>query len=280
MLPILLAAAAILTTPTIQFTTDSVYTSENILSYEVVEHYSTDENPTLLSKDLILTENHLLGYTIYDIPDTEYIDGLRFDSQYVYDWQIKNFDDTVAHTIQIKTVYTDDVAGMLLAAKNGDWSKLLSNPVMIFQIIYYILAALTLVVGGFGLVKAKKQKVKTSTEIAESVTQAAGSAGNRLIETALALITPLFEKLKSQNEDIIKALIIAKSDKLNDTIALLDLLKNAHSTEDIVALVERIKQEVTEADAKSTAAKQEAIEVINNIADGEYKTTEDDGTSI
>jgi hypothetical protein len=280
MLPILLAAAAILTTPTIQFTNDSVYTSENILSYEIVEHYSTDEESILLSKDLILTENHLLGYTIYDIPDTDYIDGLRFDGQHVYNWQIKNFDDTVAHTIQIKTVYTDDVAGMLLAAKNGDWSKLLSNPVMIFQIIYYILAALTLVVGGFGLVKSKKQKVKTSTEIAESVTQAAGSAGNRLIETALALITPLFEKLKSQNEDIIKALIIAKSDKLNDTIALLDLLKNAHSTEDIVALVERIKQEVAEADAKSTAAKQEAIEVINNIADGEYKTTEDDGTSI
>ena len=283
MLPILLASAALALTPvspTIQFTSDSVYTKNNILSYEIVEHYTEEEIPTLISKDLVLKENHLLGYTIYDVKETEYIDGLKIDGQFVFDWKVSDFDDTKDHLIQIKTFYTEDAAGILVAAKDGDWSLLLANPLVIFQIIYYVLAAISLIIGGFGLLKSKKSKVKTSEEIAGEVSKQADLAKEHIIATTIALITPLFKKLNSQNSDIIKALVMSKSQNNNDTLALLDLLKNAQSGEDLTELVERIKKEAEEAFAKSATAKKEAIETIDAIADGVFKETEDDGTSI
>ena len=208
MLPVLFAALATLTlTPTVQFTSDSVYVKDNILSVEIRENLSDDEEHTLISKDLILKENHLLGYTIYDNKDTDYIDGLKVDGNYVFGWRVENFDDSVEHIIQVKTVYTDDAAGMLVAAKDGDWSKLLSNPLIIVQLGYYVLAALSIILGGFGLFKSKKKKIRDHNQIAKAVTEQAEMAKNALIETAVEIITPLFEKLGNQNASIIKALL-------------------------------------------------------------------------
>ena len=177
-----LASTTVSSGPKIQFTNDSVYSSENIISCEVVENKESIQVPVehvdevtgevteeleeqeIISKSLLLKENHLLGCMIYDNPDTEYVDGLKIDDQWVTDWMVENYDDSIEHVLKIKTVYTEDVSGMLLAAKDGDWSKILSNPLILLQIFYYLLAALSIIGGAIGLVKVKGKKVKSAKE--------------------------------------------------------------------------------------------------------------------
>lgn len=277
MLPILLAlATTTLVAPTIQFTTDSVYTKENIIT---VTDVTLDETTGLCT--MYLEEDKLLGYCIYDNPETEYIDGLKFDDEYVTDWVVSGVDFSVEHIIHIKTTYTDDAAGMLMAAKDGDWSRLLSNPVILLQIAYYIVAFISIVVGGFGLVKSKNKKVKTAEEIASAVTKQATVAKDQLVETTIALITPVFEKLNNQNADIIKALVMSKSKDNTDTLALLDLLKDSQTGEDITDLVERIKTALTELYEQQAKNVKDAKDTIEAIANGTFTdSVEDDGTSI
>lgn len=278
MLP-LLALASLVITPTVGFTSDSVYKNENILIMEVRENYEED---VLISKDLLLKEKNLLGYTIYDNPDTEYIDGLKFDGSWVYDWTVKNYDDTVAHTFTIKTVYTDDVAGMLMAAKNGDWSIALSNPLIIFQLVYYILAAISVILGGFGLLKSKKKKIKDHDIIANAVdTHAAASADAlKLLASNLIteIVTPAFEKLNTQNQAIIEALILAQSGDKDSKLALINLLKSTAS-DDITLLSEAMKKTIEEADLTKQKIKAEADKLVEEISEGNFDgaSTEDVG---
>lgn len=278
MIPNLLALATLTFTPVIQFTSDSVYTKDSILGVSILENYD-EKGTTLVSTDLVLSEKHLLGYTIYDNKDTDYIDGLKVDGEFVTGWTVENFDTSVTHYIQIKTVYTDDAAGMLMAAKDGDWTKLLSNPLIILQLGYYLLAAISIVVGGFGLVKSKKKKIKDHNQIAALVSEQAISAKEDLVATTVALITPLFEKLGTQNSSIIKALIMSKSKDDSDTLALLDLLKDAQSGEDLSALIERIKTEATEAFNKKLTEQKEAKATIEAIANGTHSTDSENSDS-
>lgn len=276
MIPILLALATTVVAPTIQFTTDSVYTKENIIT---ISDVSVDETTGLYT--MYLEEDKLLGYCIYDNPETSYIDGLKFDNEYVTDWVVSGVDFSIEHTFYIKTTYTDDAAGMLMAAKDGDWSRLLSNPVILLQLVYYIVAFVSIVIGGFGLVKSKNKKVKTAEEIASAVAKQATVAKDQLVETTIALITPVFEKLNNQNADIIKALVMSKSKDNADTLALLDLLKDSQTGEDITALVERIKTALTELYEQQAKSVKDAKDTIEAIANGTFTDSmEDDGTSI
>lgn len=276
MLPILLALATTVVAPTIQFTTDSVYTKENIIT---ISDVTVDETTGLYT--MYLEEDKLLGYCIYDKPETSYIDGLKFDNEYVTDWVVSGVDFSIEHTFYIKTTYTDDAAGMLMAAKDGDWSRLLSNPVILLQLVYYIVAFVSIVIGGFGLVKSKNKKVKTAEEIASAVAKQATVAKDQLVETTIALITPVFEKLNNQNADIIKALVMSKSKDNADTLALLDLLKDSQTGEDITALVERIKTALTELYEQQAKSVKDAKDTIEAIANGTFTDSmEDDGTSI
>ena len=128
MLQLLALATLALSIPapiTVNFTSDSVYTHESIITQKDVIKQDND------LYTIVLEQDHLLGYCIYDNQDTPYIDGLKFDDEFVTNYIIENVDLSVEHTILIKTVYTDDVAGMLVAAKDGDWSRILSNPLII-----------------------------------------------------------------------------------------------------------------------------------------------------
>lgn len=254
------------TTPAITFTNDSVYKNENVLILEVQNNYEED---VLVSKDLLIKERHMLGYIIYDNPETAYIDGLKFDNQYVYNWTVKDYDDTVNHTFLVKTVYTDDFAGMFAAGKDGDWSKLMANPLTVIQIIYYVLAAVSLILGGFGLFSARKKKAKTSEEIATAVSTKATEAGNDLKEESLELlnntISPIIAKLQEQNQALIQAFILAQSGDPDAKLALIKLL-NKVSSEDINDIVNNITKAIEKIKISKAKTKEEAIKVIDNIA--------------
>ena len=66
-----LASATIASGPNIQFTSDSVYTKNDIISCEIIEIPNAETGE--ISKDLIIKEKQLLGYSIYDNQETDYI---------------------------------------------------------------------------------------------------------------------------------------------------------------------------------------------------------------
>lgn len=263
-----------------KFTSDSVYKKDNILTVEVQKESDGDET-------LIFKQNYVLGYEIYDNPETPYIDGLKVDDNFVTDWKIEHFTVNIDHTITIKTVYSSGVDGMITAARDGDISKILANPLVLLQLGYYSLAAVSLIIGGFGLFKSRKLKLKSSEEIANAVTKQAELSKQKITDATIGilnnLVTPVFEKLKAQNQSIIEALVLAKSGKSEDIIAMIDLLKKSAS-EDISVITEQIKKSIEEANNLADKTKQEAIKVIKEISTENVKTepttVPDDGTSI
>lgn len=276
MLPLLLATLFI--TPTITFTSDSVYTDENVLTLEIQNVYEEDE---IVSQNLIMTPRTLLGYEIYDDKETPYIDGILFDNSTVYDWTIENFDGSVEHIISVKTVYTNDVAGMLAAAKNGNWAIALSNPLVLLQLFYYILAAISLILGGFGLAKAKKQKVKTAEDIATAVEEKATASleviENNVTEYVTTTLAPVLVNMESRIHAIIEALILAQSNDPNAKLAIVNLLKNV-SVESLEEISNTITKAIKEAKKVKDSAKKEATKLVTEIAKGDILKDIDNGT--
>ncbi len=262
------------------FTSDSVYKKDNILTVEIQKEADS-------SVSLYLKQNYILGYEIYDNPETPYIDGLKVDDNFVTDWKVPNFTYDLDHIITIKTVYSSGVDGMIASAKDGDISKILANPLVLLQLGYYSLAAVSLIIGGFGLFKSRKLKLKSSEEIADAVTKQAELSKQKITDATIGilnnLVTPVFEKLKAQNQSIIEALVLAKSGKSEDIIAMIDLLKKSAS-EDISIITEQIKKSIEEANDLADKTKQEAIKVIKEISTENVKTepttVPDDGTTI
>lgn len=260
----LMALATTTLAPNISFTTDSVYTSQNVISYSIVEEADA-------SKTLILTEGNLLGYCIYDTPETPYIDGLKVDDQFVTDWRVPNYDDTVEHSILVKTVYTDDIAGTFAAAKDGDFSKFLENPITIFQIMYYVILIISVIAGGFGIYKTKKLKVKDHNQIASSVSTAAKSSIKGIEDVAnemiSAMLIPTVEQLQIQNNAILEALILNRSTDADSQIALVELLKKATSSETLQKLAETIQHSIKETAAKHIEEKTTALSEVQKVVE-------------
>lgn len=135
------------------FTSDSVYKKDNIVTIELQKE--ADNSVTLYLK-----QNYVLGYEIYDNPETPYIDGLKVDDNFVTDWKIENFTYNLDHTITIKTVYSSGVDGMLTAARDGDLSKVFSNPLVLILIGCSLMVSGSIIVGSLILSKSKKTKIK------------------------------------------------------------------------------------------------------------------------
>lgn len=136
-----------------KFTSDSVYKKDNILTVEVQKE--SDGYETLLLK-----QNYVLGYEIYDNPETPYIDGLKVNDEFVTDWKVEHFAVDLNHTITIKTVYSSGVDGMLTAARDGDLSKVFSNPLVLILIGCSLMVSGSIIVGSLILSKSKKTKIK------------------------------------------------------------------------------------------------------------------------
>lgn len=280
-----LAIATLAICPTVQFTSDSVYVEDNALTIDVTTIKSEHIVDDIITFDdaymLILTPGTLSGYMIYDDPSTDYIDGLRLDNEtgYVYSWSIPNFNDTLDHTIYVKTVYTSDFAGMMMQAKDGKIGALLSNPLTLVQCGYYILAGISLVVAALTGKKSKKVQVKNANDIAAGAQVAVNNGinylGNTVSDMFGSTFEPVMKKMQSQNEQIIKALCIMQMQGTGTSTELLDMLKSCAS-EDLAMTIDLAKQDIlnkakaaAEANQAAVAKKQEAAGTIAQIASGE-----------
>lgn len=279
---VLLSVAALSTQVGVQFTANSPYTDVTILNVDAVKQ--DDGKYTLL-----ISQNNRLGYQIYDDQTTFTVEGLLCNSKPVESWKVPDVvdDPGALYVLTVRTIYTNDVAGMFAAAKDGDWSKALSNPLILFQLIYYILAGLSVIVGGVGLARSKKSRVKTADDIAKAVDNRAEAAVTGIEKYALTtvdnLVSPVYAQLRSQQQDIIRCLILMQQGDSKATLELLDLLKNA-SSEDVAVLTESVKATIKQVSADAAKAKESAQTTISEIANGTYAAPEtkgtDDGTSI
>ena len=279
MITTILATIALATAPTVEFTSDSAYKNEHILDYSLTQKTvcDVDDYGVIVSQTesytLNVKQNYVLGYDVYDNPDTPYIEGVKVDGAFLLDtWSVPDFDPEDDHVVTIKTVYSDDIAGWFARAKSGDFSAIMSNPIMIMQLIYYILAAVSLVLGGMGLLKSRKTKIKTAEDIAKAVQAQADSLGekaasglNDMEASALTLVAdivaPLVETLSKQNETLIKATVLARNGDEESTLALLELLKNTGAA-GIENISETVRKRILESKAKSEEAKREALKAM------------------
>ena len=292
MLKLALLATLMATTPiapapiSVNFTKDSVYKYESIITPTDVQ----EQEDGLYT--IILEEDKLLGYKIYDNQETPYIDGLKFDDNFVTNYIVTDVDLNVEHTILVKTVYTEDVAGMLAAAKDGDWSRALSNPLILFQLGYYLLAAISVIVGLIVGFKSKSKRVKTADEFSgalsalfnDKVDSLSIGLEKTLTDWVTNLTMPIYEKMQSQNKDLLSALILSQSGDEKSKLALIDLLK-ASARDDTDLISEQIKKAIKDANLAKNLIKTNAENTIKEIASGTFGTEPnqgpvDDGTSI
>jgi hypothetical protein len=278
---------ALTVAPTIRFTSDSVYTNDKIIEYSLSQTTTTEYeeveqtvgDSTEIVKNITsetvnyaleLKQNYVLGYDIYDDADTDYIDGIQMDGEWLTtSWAFADFDPNVEHTITVKTVYSDDISGMFAAAKNGDFSALLSNPVTIMQLFYYVLAAVSLGISGIAALKSKKKRVKTGEDIAAKVSDAANNSLDSLksyaITTVNDMLTPVVTNIQSQYKNLLEAMVLSRSGDENSTLALLELLKN-NLSDDGKILTESVKAQIQKTYNDACSAKNDAIKALKDAA--------------
>lgn len=265
MVKLLLASIALATftpiEPVIEFTSDSVYKCDDILEIDLRKSENFEETYLV---DIELKEVSRLGYKIYDVPETPYIDGVKWDGEWLdSSWIISNVDFSKAHTLQIKTIYTDDYAGMIMSAKDGDWSLMLKNPETILKLIYYGLSVISILVSVILLMFGKKHKAKSSEEISNKVTLA-----SEKLQASIEL--EVQKSIKSIVSPIIKSLVLSKSNNPEDIVAMLDLLESTDSKEEIKELSSNIKTEVAKQAEVKKAQIEQAKEDVRKIAESTF----------
>ena len=268
---------------TVNFTKDSVYKHESIISPSAVHE---QENGLYT---ITLEEDKLLGYCIYDKTETPYIDGLKFDDEFVSNYVVTDVDLNIEHTILVKTVYTDDVAGMLMAAKDGNWSRILSNPLIMLELIYFTFAIISVIIGIFMTVKSKGKHAKTVNEFGSELNEIfntkvgllASNAEDAIMKYIDSLVMPVYNEMQAQNKDLLSALILSQSGDEKAKLALIDLLKNS-ANKDVNLISEQIKKGIKDANLAAALLRAKAENTIKEIASGvkDDNKVVDDGTSI
>ena len=99
---------------TVNYTTDSVCTDE-ILTFEEITVNETESLKVSLKDDV-------LGYTVYDDPETDYIDGIKYnDTWLASDYIIPNYKNIPNLTLTVKVVYADNGYGTLMKILDGNF---------------------------------------------------------------------------------------------------------------------------------------------------------------
>lgn len=273
MIKLLLAAAlftvATPTEPTITYTSDSVI-SEGV-SLELLDTSTEDNVIVKVVVDLPM------GYTIYDDASTNYIDGIKVNDDYLgSDYLIQNYDANQNYTILVKTTYSRGIAGIVASIQDGtyDYGKIFSNPVMIFQIIYYVIAIIAVIISGILASKSKKWKSITTADwqtVAENkMKEMQARTTEQNMKYFSENLMPLIKTILSNEQNIVKSIAISMNKDKNAPIAVLDILQEVSSNVDTDKIINEAKESLEEANK----AKEEAIAKANKELDELSKMTE------
>ena len=256
--------------PTVEYTSDSVIVQG--IGYDVHES-STEENIVVE-----ITVDLPLGYVVYDNPETAYIDGIKVNEEYLNsNYLVEHYDYTKPLTILVKTTYDKGIAGIVASMQDGnyDYSELLSNPIMVIQGLYYVLAALSIVLGGLGILKSKKYKATSSEQWKNAADQYLETALNTSKEQTIKImldflntnILPVLKQALTNDQKIIQAIALQTSKDDKAPVAILNLLQEISNTADTDKAINEAKIALEEskiAKDKALAETKQALEEIAN----------------
>lgn len=255
--------------PTVTYTPDSIV-SEGIY----LEPYS---DTLKLELGFTIVPDLPLGIKIYDDPTTPIIEGVRVNGEVISDYKVAvDLNTPKPYIVEVRLVYAEGLVGTLAKISNGDfnWETILDEPLIIMQGFYYILAALSIIIGGLGLSVSKKKKVKTADEIAAQVdTRVKEGCETFAIQYADLLKTnmlPVFNTVVDTNKAVVKAITLSTSKTKEAPVALLDLLKEI-SDVDVNKAIDDARQEVLKHIADADAKRAAIHETLSHIAQGTYQ---------
>ena len=167
-------------------------------------------------------------------------------------------------------------------------NELLADPLLLLQMVYYVLSAIALIASAFGFAKNRKLKSLTSLDISNKVSEKAKEfnsvAEDKINEFKAAsisaienVLTGVVEKITATNTAVVKAVILANSKAENASKDLLNVLQDVSNT-DVKEIVnsakEAINKSVEEEQQKIQAKKQQEallLEELNTINSKEIK---------
>lgn len=262
------------TTYKIEYTYDS--TLQTGISYEIITDPFTYLTTLSIVKDLPF------GYTIYDKTDTEIIDGVRINGQTITGLRnIPISTNEESYVITVKIVYAEGIPGLIAKISDGTVTaeELLSNPLILMQLAYYVIAALSIILGGFGVLRSKKKKVKTADDMAALIESKTTEAYQNLQTQFLQLLDesllPLVQKTVDTNKQIVKAVTLSTSKMKDAPIALLDTLKEIGDI-NTAEMLESAKASVIKNMKAKETSKTKIVEALQNIVAKEEKEEKDD----
>lgn len=247
------------------------YTSDSVVTEGLgVQMYS---DPISKQSGIEFIPDFGIGYAIYDDPETEIIDGIRINGEEVTSLRIPILEDhsVFEYDVAVRTVYVDTAAGSLAQILDGtfDYSKLLTNPIVLFQIIYWAFMALTGIAGFVIIITNKGRKIKSSDEIAGKVTENVATLENRLVEAVTRVVSeevlPLARASVKSGKEAVKAIILSNSASKEAPLALLDVFKDSEEI-DVEGIVESVRDSILKAREEHLAKRAETAEIIHEIA--------------
>lgn len=248
---------------TITYTSDSLVTTG--LTYDITLDQLTE------TAYLTLIPNFDFGYEIYDSPDTEYIDGIRVNGNTVTSLKIPLEVGVTSYDILVKVAYSEGTSGMIAKLLSGKltFDDFMSSPVLLLQGFYYIIAAISLICSGIGVLKSKKKRVKTAEDIASLVDKRAAEVQKEFSEKFIDIVSknfiPIINNAVATNQDVIKAVALSTSKAKTAPVELIELLQKS-SNNDTAKALENMKQELSRNIALDDKNRTIIAEQLKNIA--------------
>ena len=247
------------------------YTSDSVVTEGVtVQSYS---DPVSNTYGVELVPDFGIGYAIYDNPDTEIIDGIRINGAETSTLRIPLSSNTAvtSYEIAIRTVYVDSAAGDLAQILDGvyDYSKLLTNPIVLLQTVYWLAMAITGLVGIIALIKNKGKRIKTADDIAKTLSERNEEFKAQLLDiitkTVKEEILPLAQASVKSGKEAVKAIVLSTSNAKDAPLALLDVFKDSEDI-DIDTVVENVRESLLKAMQEHSVKRSEDIDTLHSIA--------------
>lgn len=255
--------------PTVAYTSDSV-ASQGVLLEPFADTLKFEVGFTIKT-DLPS------GVEIYDDPTTPIIEGIRVNGAEISDYRVAiDLDTPKSYLVEVRLVYSEGLTGTIAKISSGDfdWRTIMEEPLLAMQVLYYAIAALSLIIGGIGAASSKKKKVKTANDIAAivdaRVKEGCEAFAIQYTDLLKSNMLPVFNTVVDTNKAVVKAITISTSKTKEAPIALLDVLKGI-SDVDVEKAIDDARQEVLKNIADTDAKRAAIQDVLSHIASGTYQ---------
>lgn len=257
------------------FDVNLIYTSDSVRATGILLEPYTDS--VKFEAGFVIRKDLEMGVQIYDDPATEIIEGIRVNGAEVTSYVVPiDLDAPQDYNVEIKLDYADGIFGTFAKISDGklDWETVLEEPLIYTQAIYYLIAAISLIIGGLGAASSKKKKVKTANEIADAVDFRVreGCEAFAVIYTDVLKenLLPVFQTMVDSNKSVVKAITISTSKTKEAPVALLDTLKEI-SDVDVSKVIDEARETVLKNIADADAKRAAVHNVLTHIANGTYQ---------